>query len=77
MAMSKVPTPRPNEKVVAIIEIPAPDSPTESREFAEFETKFTRFKEALDKLITENFHGALKVKITMKKDQQGRVSFTA
>ena len=77
MAASGIPTPRPDEKVVAVIEIPAPDSPVESKEFADFDARFTQFKEALNRLITENFRGALKVKVVMKKDQEGRMSFRA
>lgn len=75
MAASRMPTPRPNEKVVAIIEIPAPEVKEESQDFQDFDVKFTKFKEALDKLIVDNFRGALKVKIVMKKDQQGRISY--
>ncbi|HKD18903.1 MAG TPA: hypothetical protein VKG23_13710 [Thermoanaerobaculia bacterium] len=75
MAASRIPTPRPDEKVVAVIEIAAPETAIESKEFAEFDAKFTQFKQALDDLITNNFRGALKVKIVMKKDQEGRMSY--
>jgi hypothetical protein len=75
MAASQIPTPRPDEKVVAVIEIAAPNTTLDSKEFAEFDSKFTQFKNALNDLIVNNFRGALKVKIVMKKDQEGHVSY--
>lgn len=75
MAFATTPTPRPDEKVVAIIEIRAPEVPTDSKDYLDFDAKFTRFKQEIDRLVTANFSGALKVKVVMKKDQQANLFF--
>jgi hypothetical protein len=72
---SQLPTPRPDEKVIAIIEISAPDVATDSAQFADFTKRFTDFKQALDALVTTNFSGALKMKVIMKKEQQSGILF--
>jgi hypothetical protein len=72
-----MPTPRPDENVVLIIQVSAPQVERASKEYVEFDDKFTRFKQELDRLITNNFSGALKMKVVMKKDQQSSILFRA
>jgi hypothetical protein len=75
MAMSSLPTPRPDEKLVVILEIVAPEVSRQSREFTEFEAKFTDFKQELDSLVGRNFVGALKMKVLMKKGQESSILY--
>jgi hypothetical protein len=75
MAAAHLPTPRNDEKLVLIIEIQSPDAPTQA-EYAEFDQKFTEFKQQLDDLVTNNFSGALKAKLLIKKNYPGHSLFT-
>jgi hypothetical protein len=76
MAAAHLPTPRTDEKLVLIIEIQSSDTPTKA-EYAEFDKKFTEFKQRLDDLVTNNFSGALKAKVLIKKNYSGHSLFTA
>ena len=75
MAVGSLPTPRPDEKVIVILEIVAPEVSRESDEFTRFEANFTHFKERLDELVGRNFTGALKMKVVMKKGQESSIIY--
>ncbi len=70
MTCRHLPTPRPDEKAVVVIEILAPQVSADSDDFKVFDRRFTDFKQAVDTLIAQHFSGALKMKVVMKKDHQ-------
>lgn len=68
MSASTLPIPKPNEKLVLVIEIKAPDNiPIDSVEYIDFSHKVTAFKKELSQAVTENFAGALTAKMMLKK----------
>jgi hypothetical protein len=77
MASAHLPTPRTDENAVVIIDIAAPEAPTESPAYAEFDKKFTAFKQALDELVSRNFPGSMKMKVLLKKGQRSTINYGA
>jgi hypothetical protein len=75
MASSRLPTPRPDENLVLVIEIQSPEESPDSKVYQDFDARFSRFKQELDALITQNFQGSLKMKVLMKKAQQSSIVF--
>ena len=72
MSSSKLATPRPDEKLVLVIEILAPEG---TEEYMAFDGKFTHFKQQLDGLVEGVQPGALKMKVVMKKNQDSSIVY--
>jgi len=79
MSGNVVPTPKPNEKFIGIIEIPGPPEGVsdESKEFQDLKTKFEQFREELHTVIVRYFPGALKIKVILKQKRDGDFIYRA
>jgi hypothetical protein len=75
MSLAQLPTPAPDENLVLVIEIRTPEAAKDSPGYADFDKRFTNFKQQLDALVTRDFSGALKMKVLMKKAQQSSIEF--
>jgi hypothetical protein len=79
MSMNVVPTPKPNEKFIGIIEIPGPPEgmSDKSPEYEALKTKFEQFREELHNVIIRHFPGTLKIKVILKQKRDGDFIYRA
>lgn len=79
MSAHLVPTPKPNEKFIGIIEIPGPPEGVsdKSPEYEELKNKFEQFREELHQAIIRHFPGAMKIKVILKQKRDGDFIYRA